>query len=203
MDGWRRVLCAQCFCQRRRQPMPKAGALSLASQAKYCGCIKYFPSCRKTKETPHGLRAKDEDEVGLNKLCGHEMRQGLCLRSLSRPLSALYIKLFMPGPRLSVSAPTHRISRCLGWVALESRDSQNLPTTYIQLLVGRIFMGQHFAGEFMKNLKQLCGFGRIVPAARWDGHWSLGWSVGRQSHQKLFMAFCVAKARNTNYALIG
>lgn len=35
-----------------------AGALSLASQAKYCGCIKYFPSCRRTKETLHKLRQR-------------------------------------------------------------------------------------------------------------------------------------------------
>lgn len=135
--------------------MPKAGALSLASQAKYCGCIKYFPSCRKTKETPHGLRAKDEDEVGLNKLCGHELRQGLCLRSLSRPLSALYIKLFMPGPRLSVFGsypPDLEVSRLGG-----ARKPRLAKFTYYlhTAACGPHFYGATFCGGIYEKFKTI------------------------------------------------
>jgi len=169
------VLCAApappILLPKAKAAHPWAGALSLASQAKYCGCIKYFPSCRKTKETLHELsvgggckwaeqtmRARDEPRVPF--LFPSPFR-GLCLRFILN-----YLCLVL-GSRSS--ALGHRISRSLGWMALESRDLQNLPTTYSLAVraLCRIFIELHFAGEFMKNLKQLCGFGCIFPQAEW------------------------------------
>jgi len=69
----------------------------------------------------------------------------------------------MPGPGISQLAswpPDLEESRLDG--ARKPRPTKF--TYYIQLAVRtlcRIFIELHFAGEFMKNLKQLCGFGCI------------------------------------------
>jgi len=145
--------------------------------------------------------------MGWTNYAGTRWAKGSVLVPLSipRPLSAFYIKLFMPGPGISQLGswpPDLEESRLDG--ARKPRPTKF--TYYIQPGgAGSVphFYRATFCGGIYEKFKTIMWLRLHLSASRMGSHWSLGWSVGRHPHQKLFMAFCYAKEGNTKYALIG
>lgn len=111
----------------RRPPVeqPGAGALSLASRGKCCGCIKYFPppTARQKKRFPNlGARGPGQEHVRAARTMSapDEMSQGLPCPGLCLG----FILNYLCHRSSRSSDPGHRISRSLGSLALPRIDSK-------------------------------------------------------------------------------